>query len=140
MRTVWSYRNAREVLSVTMTYAAFFFLAKYNISQVRQARYSADLAPWNFFLFKNEISLERNMIWRQRGNSEEQDEAAARYFQKGVSELLSSMETTMNKLCSLRRRLLGRTLNAELVCIIVFFLFSIALVPIPFDQNSYNKS
>lgn len=57
---------------------------------------------------------------RHRGNSKEQDEAAARYLQKGVSELLSSMETTMNKVCSFRRRLLGRTLNAELVCIIVF--------------------
>lgn len=57
-------------------------LVKRNIPHVRQSAYSADEAPYDIVLFKNEISLERNKIKRSQANPIECDKAAARYQKK----------------------------------------------------------
>lgn len=79
---------------------------------VPQQPYYSCLTHGDFYLFKNQIPLERNKMSRRRRNSSEYDKASAHCTKKGVPGMIPSMEMTLDKACSFGSRLLRRRLYA----------------------------
>lgn len=75
----------------------------------------------HIFLLKYQIPFARNKISRLRGNQRERGKVVAHYSKKGVAGMPPSLETMLDKVYDFRRGVLQRRLNAELICVVVFF-------------------
>lgn len=62
-----------------------------------------------------------NKISGSQRNQTEWNEVVACYLKKGVSDMLPSMELSLDKVYSFRRGSLWKRLNAEFTCVVVFF-------------------